>query len=153
PDIQYRWNVIALSRLPLPSTGRNWPTRNETELAIVVFSLSLSSNGVAVLRMLSLDKAAFAAGSAVSKWALRTKNSRRLSGGLFTSSGVKSIFIKRIPLNNILSEEVERQGIVIRRGKKLQGIERTPGGGVIAKFQDGSTASGDLIVGADGVHS
>jgi 2-polyprenyl-6-methoxyphenol hydroxylase-like FAD-dependent oxidoreductase len=52
----------------------------------------------------------------------------------------------------IIADEAERQGIKITRGKKLQDIEMTSQG-VVATFQDGTSASGDLLVGSDGVHS
>ncbi len=61
--------------------------------------------------------------------------------------------MKRVPLGLILSEEAERQGITIKRGKKLQNIKVMDTGSVVATFQDGTTASGDLLVGCDGVHS
>lgn len=69
------------------------------------------------------------------------------------ASGQKSVFIKRVPLGLILTDEVERQGIKITRGKRLQNITVTAQGGVVATFQDGTSASGDLLIGCDGVHS
>lgn len=117
------------------------------------YSLSLSCNGVAVLKMLSLDESAFAAGSPVSNWSMWNGKGKYLGGGLFTADGIKSVFIKRVPLGVILSEEAERQGITIEQGKKLQNIEVTNTGSVVATFQDGATASGDLLIGCDGVHS
>ena len=50
-------------------------------------------------------------------------------------------------------DEAERQGIKVTRGKKLQNIEETSQGGVVATFADGTTAEGDLLIGCDGVHS
>jgi 2-polyprenyl-6-methoxyphenol hydroxylase-like FAD-dependent oxidoreductase len=103
--------------------------------------------------MLSLDEPAFAEGSAVSNWSMWNGKGKLLGGGLFTADGIKSVFIKRVPLGVILSEEAERQGIAVERGKKLQNIEVTSMGSVVATFQDGATASGDLLIGCDGVHS
>src|SRR5215469_5284764 len=117
------------------------------------FSLSLSCNGVAVLAELGLDKAAFAEGSAVTKWQMQNGKGKQLGGGVLASGDFKSVFIKRVPLGMMLTDEAERQGIKIARGKRLQNIEVTPDGGVIATFQDGSSASGDILIGADGVHS
>jgi 2-polyprenyl-6-methoxyphenol hydroxylase-like FAD-dependent oxidoreductase len=73
--------------------------------------------------------------------------------GAVSPSGGKSVFIKRVPLGNILAEEAQRQGITIMGGKKLQTIDVTSQGGVVATFQDGSSASADLLSGSDGVHS
>jgi 2-polyprenyl-6-methoxyphenol hydroxylase-like FAD-dependent oxidoreductase len=133
------------------------------------YALSLSCNGVAVLRELGLDGAAFAEGSAVTSWQMWNGKGKHLGSGILASGELKSVFIKRVPLGLILSDEAERQGIKIARGKKLQKVESlmdgrggsgtrpawetTDGGGVVATFQDGTTASGDLLIGCDGVHS
>jgi 2-polyprenyl-6-methoxyphenol hydroxylase-like FAD-dependent oxidoreductase len=125
----------------------------ETRTTSEGYSLSLSSNGVAVLKMLSLDDAAFTEGSAVTKWMVWNGKGKCLGEGVLAGPGAKSIFIKRVPLGAILSDEAERQGIKIERGKRLQNIELTNADSVVATFQDGSTASGNLLIGCDGVHS
>src|SRR5207244_1570000 len=51
-----------------------------------------------------------------------------------------------------LHDEAIARGIRLEYGKRLVGAETGPGG-VVATFADGSTAEGDLLVGADGVHS
>ncbi len=118
------------------------------------FALSLSCNGVGVLQELGLDGPVFSAGSAVTGWQMwNWKGKRLVDEGILADGEIKSVFIKRVPLGLIIADEAERQGIKIWRGKKLQSIETTDSGGVIATFQDGTTAHGDFLVGADGVHS
>lgn len=117
------------------------------------YALGLSGNGMAVLQELGLDRAAFAEGSAVTKGLIETGKGRVLGESVLASGDLKSVFIKRVPLGKILTDEVERQGIKITRGKKLQSIEETSQGGVVATFADGTTAEGDLLIGCDGVHS
>ncbi len=117
------------------------------------YALSLSSNGVEVLKMLGLDGPVIAEGSAVTRGMMWNAKGKRLGEVPLAGAGEKSVFIKRIPLGMILAEEAERQGIKIERGKKLEGIEVTNTGGVVATFQDGTTARGDLLIGCDGVHS
>ena len=117
------------------------------------YALSLSCNGVAVLAELGLDHAAFEEGSAVTKWQMQNGKGKHLGGGVLASGDFKSIFIKRVPLGKILSDEAERQGIKIVRGKRLENIAETPQSGVSAIFQDGTSASGDILIGGDGVHS
>src|SRR5437762_9521898 len=70
------------------------------------YVLSLSCNGVAVLRELGLDRAAFAEGSAVTKWLMNSKG-RPLGGGVLAVGDLKSVFIKRVPLGLIISDEAE----------------------------------------------
>jgi 2-polyprenyl-6-methoxyphenol hydroxylase-like FAD-dependent oxidoreductase len=125
----------------------------ETRTTAEGYSLSLSSNGVAVLKILSLDGAAFAEGSAVTKWIAWNGNGKRLGESVLAAPGAKSIFIKRVPLGAILSDEAERQGIKIERDKRLQKVESINNDNVVATFQDGATASGNLLIGCDGVHS
>ncbi len=70
-----------------------YEAREETE----GYSLSLSCNGVAALRALSLDEPVFAEGSPVAKWNMWNGKGKYLGGGLFTADGIKSVFIKRVP--------------------------------------------------------
>ena len=118
------------------------------------YSLSLGSNGMSVLAELGLARAVYAEGALVNGNALLWNGKNRLLGKVgIGGEGIEGVFIKRVPLGQIISDEAERQGIKILRGKKLQEIEKTSQGGVIATFQDGTTASGDLLIGSDGAHS
>ncbi len=58
--------------------------------------------------------------------------------------------IGRLALRGVLLDGL---GAIVHFGKKFVGFEDAPGGGVVARFDDGSTAAGDLIVGADGASS
>ncbi|WP_187274120.1 NAD(P)/FAD-dependent oxidoreductase [Paenibacillus sp. N3.4] len=77
------------------------------------YSLSLSCNGLAVLQELGLDQAVLDEGSVVSKWLMGNSKGKSLGGGVLAGGGLKSVFIKRVPLGNIISDEAERQGIRI----------------------------------------
>jgi 2-polyprenyl-6-methoxyphenol hydroxylase-like FAD-dependent oxidoreductase len=50
-------------------------------------------------------------------------------------------------------EEVVRQGIEVEYHRRLKELTFVDGGKVFAVFEDGTTAQGDFVVGADGVHS
>ena len=118
------------------------------------YILSLSCNGMGVLKDLSLDNPVFKEGSPVSNSIIWNGKGKHLGEVPLEGAGeIKSVFIKRVPLGMILSEEAVRQVITVEWGKKLQGIEVTKQHSVIATFQDGTTASGDLLIGCDGVHS
>ncbi|MCU1680688.1 MAG: FAD-dependent oxidoreductase [Amycolatopsis sp.] len=60
--------------------------------------------------------------------------------------------VTRAQLYAALHDESARRGIGLEHGKRLVRVTQS-GSGVVAKFEDGSTASGDLLIGADGVHS
>ncbi|MFI0788741.1 FAD-dependent monooxygenase [Streptomyces lydicus] len=64
--------------------------------------------------------------------------------------------LRRATLYQVLHAEAARRGIPVRHGKRLVGAETvgTAGGKrVVAGFADGSSAEGDLLIGADGLHS
>jgi 2-polyprenyl-6-methoxyphenol hydroxylase-like FAD-dependent oxidoreductase len=58
--------------------------------------------------------------------------------------------IARMALRGVLLDGL---GPIVHFGKKFTAFEDASDGGVIARFADGSTASGDLLVGADGASS
>ena len=61
--------------------------------------------------------------------------------------------MKRSRLARVLQDEAIRRGIRIEYGRRLSRAEVAADGRVLATFEDGSTAAGDLLIGADGVHS
>jgi len=118
--------------------------------------VTVAFNGLAALRTLGLDPAAvFAAGFPTSTMVLRNAAGRRLArlplGGP-DPDGTTTMTIRRADLYVALRAEAERRGIPLVYGKRLTGLTRTPAG-VTAAFADGTTAGGDLLVGADGLHS
>jgi 2-polyprenyl-6-methoxyphenol hydroxylase-like FAD-dependent oxidoreductase len=65
----------------------------------------------------------------------------------------ESVIIRRGALQSRLNEAAMGEAIPIHFGKKLHAIETTDGREVVATFEDGSTAHGDFLIGADGIHS
>jgi len=66
--------------------------------------------------------------------------------------GTPSHTLKRADLYQALHDQATSRGIGIQHGKRLVNAETT-GAGVRAVFADGSDATGDLLIGCDGVHS
>jgi 2-polyprenyl-6-methoxyphenol hydroxylase-like FAD-dependent oxidoreductase len=61
--------------------------------------------------------------------------------------------VSRVALRDALRLGLTGPGdLVIRWGKEFVGYDRTPAG-VVARFADGTTATGDVLVGADGSNS
>lgn len=69
------------------------------------------------------------------------------------SDGTASQTIKRARLSRALQDEAIRRGVPFEFGTRLADATATPDGRVVARFVDGSQATGDLLVGADGVQS
>lgn len=61
--------------------------------------------------------------------------------------------LRRATLYQVLHAEATARGVRIEHGKRLVTAEAVPGGPVAASFADGTRAEGDLLVGADGIHS
>ena len=68
------------------------------------------------------------------------------------ADGTPALTMKRSRLAMALADEAVRRGIRVDFGRRLRSIE-SEGGGVVARFEEGSTERGDLLIGADGVHS
>jgi 2-polyprenyl-6-methoxyphenol hydroxylase-like FAD-dependent oxidoreductase len=58
--------------------------------------------------------------------------------------------ISRVALRQILAKGLED---TVTFGKTFQSFEQTQGGSIVARFEDGSSAEGDVLVGADGAAS
>lgn len=116
--------------------------------------LTLAVNGMAALRELGLgdvvrDKG-FDTPSMVAEM-----DGRRLgefSFGEPLSDGTHNQTITRADLYGVLRDEAVRRGVPVEYGKRLVAAESTRDG-VVATFADGTTAEGDLLVGADGLRS
>jgi FAD-dependent urate hydroxylase len=118
--------------------------------------LTVAVNGLEALRALDLDPAqVLAAGFPTPAMALRNSAGKLLAelplGGPL-ADGVSTTSIRRADLYGALRSAAERRGVRIAYGKRLTGVEAEPGG-VVAAFADGTSVRGDLLVGADGLHS
>jgi 2-polyprenyl-6-methoxyphenol hydroxylase-like FAD-dependent oxidoreductase len=118
--------------------------------------LNLASNGLEVLRTLSLEGLVAAEGFASPRMEIWNGAGRRLGvvrNGAAEGGGPVSVVIKRGALHQILREAAVGAGVPIHFGKELTGVEVDADGAVSATFAEGSTATGDLLVGCDGIYS
>jgi len=118
--------------------------------------LTVAINGLAALRALDLDPArVLAAGFATPTLAMVNGAGRRLAllplGGP-APDGTVTTTIRRADLYGALRAAATERGIPIEYDRRLAGY-REHSGGVTATFDDGGTAEGDLLVGADGLRS
>lgn len=118
--------------------------------------LGVAVNGLAALRAVDAHRVVTAAGFPSGRMAFFSGTGKKLGEmrmGPELSDGTVTHTVRRTDLYRGLYQEALDRGIRIEHGKQLMGAESRPGGGVVAHFADGSTAEGDLLVGADGVHS
>lgn len=117
--------------------------------------LNMASNGLGVLKTLGLHTEVAAQGFAAPHMVMWSGSGKRLGAvrnGAAEGQGEVSVIIKRGALHRILRDAAQRQGIPIAFGKQLTGIVQESGR-VTAIFADGTRATGDFLVGSDGIHS
>ena len=117
--------------------------------------LTLGSNGLDALRTLDADQAVLKAGFATPGITLRSGTGKQLGvsrTGQTLPDGTTSQTMKRAELYRALLHEAARRGIHVEQGRRLTGAEVTEGG-VRAAFADGTDATGELLIGCDGIHS
>ena len=118
--------------------------------------LTVAVNGLAALRTIELEQAVREAGfpSSSIQFASGTgKPLGRIPLGGTSADDAPAHTIRRPDLYRVLYEQARRRGIRIEHGKRLVAAEPTLSGGVVARFEDGSSARGDVLIGADGIHS
>src|SRR6266704_2851114 len=117
--------------------------------------LTLASNGIDALRTIDADGSPLAAGFPTPGITLRSTTGKDLGAartGLSLPDGTTSHTLKRADLYRAIHDEAAARGVVVERGKRLIDVEQG-GDEVRAMFQDGSYATGDVLIGADGIHS
>jgi FAD-dependent urate hydroxylase len=118
--------------------------------------LTVAVNGLDALRTLDAHEPVLDAGFPTRKIEFFSGTGKRLGevpiGGTLPD-GTDTHTIKRADLYRVLHDQAIRRGVRIEHGRRLVDAETTPDGGVVARFADGSRAAGDLLIGADGIHS
>lgn len=114
-------------------------------------SLAIAPNGIAALEVIGAEHAVLDNARPVPKMALSVNG--RMLAAMPGLAGLPPLqLVRRGDLYRALRKHAIDSGVEIVHGRRLVGAENT-GSGVLARFADGSTASADVLVGADGVHS
>ena len=117
--------------------------------------LNTASNGLDALKTIDACDDVVAHGFPTPRMVMWSDSGKRLgevANGLRLPDGTVSITVERGHLHGALRSEAVQRGIRIESGKKLVSAESSDGG-VTALFADGTEARGDLLIGADGIHS
>jgi 2-polyprenyl-6-methoxyphenol hydroxylase-like FAD-dependent oxidoreductase len=126
------------------------------EFAEVGAGLSLWSNATLALRRLGLEAAALRAGSVIARAHTFLSTGEWFAGVDFASLGAKagapSLCLHRAALQRLLCDAVRAADPgAVQTGRECTGFAEA--GGVAALFADGSRERGDVLIGADGIHS
>ena len=117
--------------------------------------LALAPDGMRVLASLGLADQLGERGSRVAEYWFRNDRGAtlaRFSNASAARYGQPMIGTSRAALAELLAEALRRAGVAMHFEKRLSGIEQDAAG-VTAHFADGSSAHGQLLIGADGVRS
>jgi len=117
--------------------------------------MSLGPNGINVLAELGLAEKVKSQAAKLERLHFQNQAGKRLaetSSGTVEKYGYTSVALRRAFLLELVLGEAERQGITFVYEKRMTGYTEQDGQ-VVVQFEDGSTATGDYIIGADGIHS
>jgi 2-polyprenyl-6-methoxyphenol hydroxylase-like FAD-dependent oxidoreductase len=117
--------------------------------------LNTASNGLAVLHTLGSHTRVLAEGFATPRMVMWSGTGKRLgeaANGVTLADGTSSITITRGLLHRDLRDEAVSRGIRIQQGKRLVDAAEDARG-VVARFEDGTEITGNMLVGADGINS
>ena len=115
-------------------------------------TLTLAPNGVEAMRLVGADEAVRAIGLPMNRTVVSDGNGVRIGEFPHVTVEPTTLGLWRDELSAVLHERAAAQGVRIQYGKRLVDAEETADG-VVARFADGSTATGDVLIGCDGVRS
>ena len=149
---------------PIAALGLSQKTDNSTTWTVyertssprtIGGAVNIAPNGMRLLHRLGLHDEVIRHGHIVPSFELR--NERGVLIGYFPNKspdGFSGVRIMRSEFQSILLAELKRRGIEVHFGKVLMDIRQDQEDGkVVAKFEDGTETAGDLLIGADGIHS
>jgi 2-polyprenyl-6-methoxyphenol hydroxylase-like FAD-dependent oxidoreductase len=114
--------------------------------------LTVAPNGLDALRIIGADEAVRAIGQPMARTVMTDGSGKRLGEFAGLADLPPSQALGRAELYRALHDHAAAHGIRIEYGKRLVGGDDTPTA-ITARFADGSTASGDVLIGADGTRS
>ncbi|ROT32825.1 NAD(P)/FAD-dependent oxidoreductase [Micromonospora sp. HM5-17] len=115
-------------------------------------ALSIAPNGLNALAVLDADEAVRRISEPLTAMVLHSGTGRRLATLNSPSHLPTMRLVWRPDLYRALYDEATSRGIRIVHGRRLVGVTDS-GPAVTAHFADGTTASADVLVGADGIRS
>ncbi|HEX6499839.1 MAG TPA: FAD-dependent monooxygenase [Micromonosporaceae bacterium] len=114
--------------------------------------LGIAPNGINALAVIGADHVVRDVGTPMRSMVIQSWTGKRLAEFANPPDLPVMQFVWRADLYRGLYDEATRRGIRIEHGKRLVDLSDT-GDGVTAHFADGTRASADILIGADGVRS
>ena len=118
--------------------------------------LQIAPNGMHVLAEMGLASELVRRGSIAESFDFHSQSGARLGSvnqNMQARFGQPAVNMCRATLNEVLINKAWCENVALYFEKRLVAIEDRADRPVVAHFADGTTAEGDFIIGADGVHS
>lgn len=118
--------------------------------------LQIAPNGMHVLAEIGLKDEMIRRGSIAESFDFCSQSGLPLASinrDMEQRFGEPAVNIRRSTLNEMILAKAVAEGVAVKFEKRLVGIEDRADRLVVAHFADGSSAEGDFLIGADGVHS
>jgi len=114
--------------------------------------LSIAPNGQNALAVIGADDVVTRIGLPVTSMVMQNSTGRQLAEFPSPPGLPVMQFVWRAELYRALADEAERRGVRTEHGKRLVGLDNDRDG-VTAHFADGTHATADVLIGADGIRS
>jgi 2-polyprenyl-6-methoxyphenol hydroxylase-like FAD-dependent oxidoreductase len=114
-------------------------------------SLALEPNGLGALAIIDADNAVQTAAMPVTRSIMSISSRHLIEVPRFDDLPPRQL-IERGTLHRILHDQACASGVRFEYGKRLVGVDERPDA-ITARFADGTKATGDVLIGADGVRS
>lgn len=144
--------AVALRRVGIDATVFERGSRDDDRRGAWI---TFQANGMDALRAIDLAGPVESLGYPVDEISFMNGKGRslgRMPMAARRPDGQTSVMMPRAELYRVLSDQAAQHGVEVEYDREFVGAEYTATG-VIARFADGSTAEGDFLVGADGIHS
>jgi 2-polyprenyl-6-methoxyphenol hydroxylase-like FAD-dependent oxidoreductase len=118
--------------------------------------LQIAPNGMRVLAEIGVADEMIAAGSISQSFDFRSQSGRKIGSinrNMTQRFGWPAVNMRRSALLEAIVNKAWCENVELRFEKRLSHIEDRADRPVVAHFTDGTSAEGDFLIGADGVHS
>lgn len=140
---------LALRRAGIESTvyeSRSAPVDS------VAGALAIAPNGLAALGIVGADHIVQTRGQAIRTMIMADGRGKQIGEFPALEGLPPNWAMSRSDLSRSLRNQAAAVGIQFEYGKRLIGVDESVQG-IIARFADGSSAMGDVLIGTDGIHS
>ena len=114
--------------------------------------LTVAPNGLDALRIVGADLAVRTVGQPINHTVMADGHGRRIGAFAGLSDLEPSQALWRSDLYRAIHDTAAQHGITFEYGKRLVAVDESANG-ITARFADGSVATADVLIGADGIHS